>query len=71
MKFEFRSNDDNRASRIINALTEQILTETAAFTFDHVGEGLERTLVGACHGLAATTIVEQRINRFLQHALFV
>jgi hypothetical protein len=38
---------------------------------EHVGQGLERALVGARDGLAAPTVVEERIDRFLQHALFV
>jgi hypothetical protein len=37
----------------------------------HVGERLQRALVGARDDAAAAAIVEQSIDRFLQHALFV
>jgi len=47
------------------------LTEAAALALDHVGQRLERTLVGTGHGLAAATVVEQRVHGFLQHPLFV
>ena len=38
---------------------------------EHVGQRLERPLVRAGDGLAAPAVVEERIDRFLQHALFV
>src|SRR5690606_36120027 len=50
---------------------EQVLTETALLALDHVGQGLQRTLVGTSDGTATATVVQQRIDRFLQHALFV
>ena len=56
---------------VIDALAEQVLPEAAALALDHVGERLQRTLVGARHRLAATAVVEQRIDRLLQHALLV
>ena len=68
---QFRTDRNNRTSGIVNALTEQVLTEAAALPLDHVGERLERALVGARHRLAAATVVEQRVDGFLQHALFV
>ena len=71
MQFELRTNHDDRTARVVDALAEQVLTETTAFTFDHFSQRLQRTLVSARHGLATTTIIEQRINGFLQHALFV
>jgi hypothetical protein len=36
-----------------------------------MSEGLERTVAGAGDGAAVTTVVEERVDRFLQHALFV
>ena len=38
---------------------------------EHVAERLKRTLVGTGDGAATTAVVEQGVNRFLQHALFV
>ena len=71
MQLELRTDDDDRTARVIDALAEQILPETAALALDHVGQRLERTLVGAGHRLAATAVIEQRVDGFLEHALFV
>ena len=71
MQLELRADHDDRAARVVDALAQQVLTETAALALDHVGQRLQGALVGAGHGLAATTVVEQRVNRFLQHALFI
>ena len=71
MQTQSRTNHDHRTTGVVHALTEQVLTETTLLTLDHIGQGLERTLVGAGDGTAATTVVQQRINRLLQHALLV
>ena len=71
MQLQFRTHHDNGAARIIDALAEQVLAEAALLALEHVGERLQRALVGAGDDAAATTIVEQRIHRFLKHALLV
>ena len=71
MKFEGRAHHNHGTAGIIHPFAQQVLTETTALAFDHVGQGLERTFVGTGHGLAATAIVQQRVHRFLQHALFI
>src|SRR5215203_5772607 len=71
MKFEFRSDDDNRTSRIIDAFAEQILAETSLFTFQGSRKRFERTIVCAAQHATATTVVKERVNRFLQHTFFV
>ena len=38
---------------------------------DHIGKGLQRTLVRPGNSAATTTVVEQRIHRLLQHTLLV
>ena len=68
---EFRTHRNNGTAGVVDALAEQVLTEAAALALDHVGEGLERALVGTGHRLAAAAVVEQRVDGFLQHALFV
>src|SRR5690606_1295651 len=68
---ELRTHHNDRTAGVVDALAEQVLTEATALALDHVGQRLELALVGAGHGLAATTVVEQRVDRFLQHALFV
>src|SRR6516225_756039 len=52
-------------------ITEQVLAEAPLLALDHVGERLQRALVGAGDGPAAAPVVEQRIHRFLEHALLV
>ena len=71
MKFEGRAHHNHGTAGIIHPFAQQVLTETTALAFDHVGQGLERTFVGTGHGFAATAIVQQRVHRFLQHALFI
>ena len=66
-----RADHDDRAAGVVHALAEQVLAEPALLALDHVREGLERALVGAGDGTAAAAVVQQRIHRFLQHALFV
>src|SRR5437868_13560621 len=68
MEFEFRSDDNDRTSRIIDAFAEQILTETSAFTLEHVAQRFQRAIAGASHSAAVAAVVEQRVHRFLQHS---
>ena len=71
MQLQGRPYDDHRAARVIDALAEQVLAEAALLALDHVRERLQRPLVGAGDGAGAAAVVEQRVDRFLQHALFV
>src|SRR5687767_677993 len=71
MEFEFRSDDDYRASRVINALSEQILAETTLFSFERSRKRLERTVIRAAQNAPASAVVEQSVNRFLKHSFFV
>ena len=71
VQLELRADHDDRAAGVVDALAEQVLAEAAALALDHVGERLERALVGAGHRLAAAAVVEQRVDRLLQHALLV
>ena len=71
MQLERRADDDDRAARVVDALAQQVLAEAAALALDHVRERLQRALVRARHRLAAAAVVEQRIDRLLQHALLV
>ena len=71
MELQLRTDHDHRPAGVVDTLAEQVLPEAAALALDHVGERLQRPLVGAGHRLAATAVVEQRIDRLLQHPLFV
>ena len=63
VQLQLRTDHDDRTARVVDALAEQVLAEAAALALDHVGERLQRTLVGAGHRLAATAVVEQRVDR--------
>ena len=40
MQLELRTDHNDRTTRVIDALTEQVLTETTALALDHVGQRL-------------------------------
>src|SRR5690606_37284628 len=71
VELELRTDDDDGTTRVVDALTEQVLAETTLLALEHVREGLQGTVTGAGDGAAVTAVVEERVNRFLQHALFV
>src|SRR5438445_8891492 len=71
MQLELGTDHDHRTARIVDALAEQVLTEPALLVLEHVGERLQRALVGAGDDAAAAAVVEQRVDRLLQHPLLV
>ena len=71
MQAQGRTNHDNGAAGVVDALAQQVLAETPLLALDHVGKRLQRTLVGTGDGATTTAVIEQRVNRFLQHPLLV
>ena len=71
VQLQLGTDDDDRTAGIVDALAEQVLAEAALLALEHVGERLQRTLVGAGDDAAAAAVVEQRVDRFLKHALLV
>src|SRR5690606_6530858 len=71
VQLQLRTGHDDRTAGIVDALAEQVLTEPALLALEHIGQRLQRTLIGAGDDAATTAVVEQRINRFLKHALLV
>src|SRR5690625_3392083 len=71
MQLERGANNNNRTARVVDPLAQQVLAEASLLAFDHVGQGLERTAVAPGNGAAAPAVVQQGVNRLLQHALFV
>ena len=71
VQLEGGAHHDHRTARVVHPLTEQVLAEPPLLALDHVGQGLERTLVGAGDGAPAAAVVEQGVHRLLEHALFV
>src|SRR6266511_1587576 len=71
MQLELGADDDDRTSGIVDTLSEQVLAEAALLSLQHVRQRLQRTLAAAADRLRAASVVEQRIDRFLKHALLV
>ena len=71
VQLKLRSNDDDRATGVIDALSEQVLTETTLLSLEHVGERLQRTVTWARYWATTATVIEERIDSFLKHALLV
>ena len=71
VEFQLGAGHDHRTTGIIDALTEEILTEASLLALEHVRERFQRTVTGAGHGAAMTAIVEQCVDRFLQHAFLI
>ena len=62
---------DDRASRVVHALAEQVLAEAALLALEHVAQRLQGAVARPGDGPAATAVVEQRVDGLLQHPLLV
>src|SRR5690606_15073281 len=71
VQLQLGAHGDDRTARVVDALAQQVLTEAALLALQHVGQRLQRTLVGAGDDAAAAAVVEQGVDRLLQHPLFV
>src|SRR4030095_15553420 len=71
MQFQFGADDDDRASGIVDAFSKQVLTEAALLTFQCSAERLQWAIVNTAQHTSTSTVVKQRINGLLKHALFV
>ena len=71
VQLQRRAHHDHGTTGVVDALAEQVLTEPALLALEHVGERLQRTLVGAGDDPATAAVVEQGVDRFLQHPLLV
>ena len=71
VELELRADHDHRASRVVDALTEQVLAEATLLTLDHVRDRLQGAVVAAQDGAAAAAVVEEGVDRLLEHPLLV
>ncbi len=71
MKLQLRTNNDNRTSRVVNTLSEQVLAEATFLTLKHVRKRLESTTIGARNRTLTTSVIDKSIHSFLQQSLFV
>ena len=65
------ADDDDRATRVVDALSEKVLAETALLALQHVREALERPVAGTRDRSAAPAVVEQGVHGLLEHPLLV
>src|SRR6185503_15637225 len=66
-----RPDDDDRATRVVDALAEQVLAEPTLLALEHVAEGLDAVVAGAGDRATATAVVDQRVTGLLEHPLLV
>src|SRR6185369_14041100 len=71
VQLELRTDDDYRTARVVHTLAQQVLTEATLLALEGIAEGLERAIVGATQHATTTTVIEQGVDGFLQHALFI
>src|SRR5580704_13128817 len=71
MQFQLRPDDDHRTTRVIHSLAEQVLTEPSTLAFEHVAQRFQGTISGARDGASVTAVIEQSVDRFLEHSLLV
>ena len=62
---------DDRAARVVDPLAQQVLAEPALLALQHVGEALQGPVAGPGHRPAAPAVVEQGVDRLLEHPLLV
>ena len=71
VQLELRADDDDRTARVVDSLAQQVLAETALLALEQVGQRLQRAVARSGDRTAAAAVVEQRVDRLLQHALLV
>ena len=71
VEFEFRPHHDDRAAGIIHTLPQEVLAKPALLPLQHIGEGLERTIVLTLQGPPSPPVVEKGVHCLLEHPLFI
>ena len=71
MHLHFGAYHDYRTAGIVDAFTQQVLTETSLLAFQHIGQGFQRPVAGSHNGTAAAAVIDQGVYGFLQHTFFI
>ena len=75
IKLEIRTDDDDRAAGVIDALSEQVLTEEPLLTLQRISERFQLAALRLRHcgggRTVADRVVDERIHCLLQNTLFV
>ena len=71
VQFQVGADHDHAAGRVVDAFAEQVFAKPALLPLDHVRQRLQGPIAAAQHGSLAAVVVEQGIDRLLQHAFLV
>jgi len=71
MQFQIRAHDDDRATRIIHTFTKQVTAEPPLLALEQVAKRFELAFAAAANSSPATSVINEAIDSFLQHALLV
>ncbi len=71
MELEGGANNNDRTARVIDSLTQKVLTEATLLALEHVRDRLQRAVSCTLNRAATPTVVEQCVNSFLKHPLLV
>src|SRR6056297_103601 len=71
MEFQFRSNYYYRPARIVHPLAKKILPESSLFSLEHVRKRFEGSVSRTRYWSPSSSIVNQSVNSFLKHPLFI
>ena len=71
VQLEVGADHDDRTAGVVDALAEQVLAEPPLLATQHVREALELVVGRSGNCATPASVVDQRVTRFLQHALLV
>ncbi len=71
VQLQLGADHDDGAARVVHALAEQVLAEPALLALEHVGQRLQLAVARAGDGATTAAVVDQRVDRFLEHPLLV
>ena len=71
INLKLRTYYDNGTSGIIYTLAQKILTETALFSFQHIGQGFQGAVARSRNRTPSPSVVYKGIHSLLKHALLI
>src|SRR5262249_10873405 len=71
VELQRRADHDDRAARVVDALAEQVLAEAALLALRHLADRLQGAVFRSGDRLAAAAVVEEGVDRLLEHAALV
>ncbi len=71
INLKLRSHHDNGTAGIVHTFAQQVLTETAGFTLQHIRQGLQSPIARPGYRTAPAAVINQRVNSLLKHPLFI